>query len=148
VVVVADPETTSTEWRDDTANLVVVGELNRAYAALPFSREFDGVLDESPIELEWSVGLNMPVTSKAFGAGLIGEDVILAGSNWEPGHQNLAFAYNTRAETYTPLPPAPFETEHTQGASDGQSFYLVSGRIAGRQVARLGAPMTEVGRGR
>jgi hypothetical protein len=37
---------TSTEWRDDEANINVVRELNRAYALLPFSREYEGVLDQ------------------------------------------------------------------------------------------------------
>jgi hypothetical protein len=45
------PKGTSTEWRDDEKNLIVVRDLNRAYARLPFSREYDGVLDHCPFAL-------------------------------------------------------------------------------------------------
>jgi len=57
-------DTTSTQWRDDEANLVAVGELNRAYQRLPFDREFEGVLNECPVEIKWSVGPNLPIAWK------------------------------------------------------------------------------------
>ena len=44
----ADPANTSTEWRDDAANLAAVAKLNESYGRAPFSWEFEGVLDACP----------------------------------------------------------------------------------------------------
>jgi hypothetical protein len=61
----------------------------------------------------------------------------MAGGLWMPGRRNLAYAYDIGQQTYTPIPPPPFETAYTQGAGDGQHLYITGGRAAGRQVARL-----------
>src|SRR5207247_8346051 len=82
-------DATSTEWRSDEANLVVVRELNRAYARLPFSREYEGVLDQCPFELTWNTEPNLPVTWKGGVAGVVGEDIVLVGGLWMPNYQHL-----------------------------------------------------------
>ena len=56
-----DSPATSTEWRDDEANINVVRELNRAYALLPFSREYEGVLDQCPFELARICSINSKI---------------------------------------------------------------------------------------
>ncbi len=128
---------TSTEWRNDEANLNVVRELNRAYARLPFSREYEGVLDQCPFEVTWTTGPNLPVTWKGGVAGLVGDDVILVGGLWMPGYQHLAYAYNLKTQTYREVPPPPFRTEYTQGTCDGTNVYVIGGRVAGRNAAKL-----------
>ena len=133
----ADPHETTTEWRDDVANLDVVEKLNRAFARIPFSQECEGVLDACPVELHWSVGPNVPFPWKGGVAGLIGEEVVLAGGLWMPDRGNRAYAYKLKSHTYAEIPPPPFETAYTQGACDGESLYIVGGRAAGRNVARL-----------
>ena len=45
---------TSTEWRNDEANLEVVREFNRALEHIPFSSEHEGVLDQCPFRIDWS----------------------------------------------------------------------------------------------
>jgi hypothetical protein len=55
---------TSTEGRDGEKNIHVVRELNRAWEQLPFSHEFDGVLDHPPLKLDWRTGPNLPTTWK------------------------------------------------------------------------------------
>src|SRR6266567_4006417 len=102
---------TSTEWRNDEANLVVVRELNRAYARLPFSREYDGVLDQSPFEMTWNTGPNLPVTWKGGVAGVVGAEIVLVGGLWMPGYRHLAYAYSFKTQTYREVPPPPFKTE-------------------------------------
>jgi hypothetical protein len=126
---------TSTEWRDDEKNILLVRDLNRAYARLPFSHEYDGVLDERPFELDWTTGANLPVAWKGGVAGVLGDDVLLAGGLWMPGRKNLAYAYNLGTGAYREIPPVPFETAYTQGACDGTRVYVVGGRSAGRRVA-------------
>src|SRR5688572_23931479 len=91
---------TSTEWRNDEANLNVVRELNRAYARLPFSREYEGVLDQCPFELTWTNGPNLPMTWKGGVAGVLGDDIVLVGGLWMPGYRNLGYAYNLKTQTY------------------------------------------------
>jgi hypothetical protein len=132
-----DSVSTSTEWRNDDANIQVARELNRAYSMLPFSREYEGVLDEKPLEVTWTTGPNLPVTWKGGAAGMIGEDIVLVGGLWMPGYQHLAYAFNAKAQAYRSIPPPPFKTEYTQGACDGTNLYLVGGRVAGRNAARL-----------
>jgi hypothetical protein len=139
--------TTSTEWRDDEKNIIVVRELNRAYEQLPFSHEYEGVLDQPPVKLDWSTGPNLPMTWKGGVAGFFGDEIALVGGTWMPGYKNLAYAYNIKTKRYSAIPPPPFpkgphalgesNTEYTQGVSDGDNLYLVSGRAAGRNVARL-----------
>ena len=58
----ADPAKTSTEWRDDAANLEITAKLNRAYARLPFSVEYEGVLDERPFSIDWKAPTLSPLT--------------------------------------------------------------------------------------
>ena len=57
-----DPESTTTEWRDDVANVEAVRKINRAYGRNPFSREFEGVSDDCPIDVQWEVGPNTPIS--------------------------------------------------------------------------------------
>jgi hypothetical protein len=128
---------TSTEWRDDEKNLVAVGELNHAYARLPFSREYDGVQDNCPVELSWKTGENLPVAWKGGVAGIFGDEIALVGGLWMPGRKNLAYAYQIKTGTYKVLPPPPFETAYTQGTFDGTNLFVIGGRSAGRKVARL-----------
>ena len=128
---------TSTDWRNDQANVIVVEELNKSYAQIPFSQEYEGVLDSSPFELTWTNGPNLPVTWKGGIAGVIGDDIVLVGGLWMPGYRNLAYAYNLNSKTYREIPPPPFKTEYTQGACDGTNVYVVGGRVAGRHVAKL-----------
>jgi len=128
---------TKTAWRNDLANLDVVRQVNRAYARIPFSQEYEGVLDECPIQLHWSVGPNLPLPWKGGVAGLIDDEVLLAGGLWMPDRDNRAYAYNLATLAYSEVPPPPFATELTQGTCDGESLYLVGGCAAGRSVARL-----------
>ncbi len=129
--------TSSTEWRNDEANIDVIRQVNRAYARVPFSREHDDVLDDRPFELDWTTGPNMPMTWKAGVAGVIGNEIALAGGQWNPGAKNLAYVYDIKKQTYSEVSPPPFKVNYTQGACDGKSLYVVSGRAAGRNVARL-----------
>ena len=133
----ADPNTTKTEWRDDVENLKVVEKINRAYARIPFSQEVEGVLDERALKLSWSVGPNLPFPWKGGVAGRIGDDIVLAGGLWMPDRANRAFSYHLPTRQFSPIPSPPFETAYTQGACDGTSLYIVGGRSAGRNVARL-----------
>ena len=56
---------TSTEWRDDEKNLIVVRELSRAYSRLPFSREYEGVEENRcPFALTWETGPNLRLRGK------------------------------------------------------------------------------------
>ena len=129
---------TSTEWRNEGATLDAVRLINEAYAKTPFSREFEGVLDQPPLRITWQIGPNVPVAWKGGVAGLIGDDICLAGGLWMPSRANLAYAFNLPTQTYRELPPPPVSTEYTQGACDGSYVYLVGGRGAGRTVYRLG----------
>jgi hypothetical protein len=129
--------TTSTEWRDDAANLDLTQKLNEAYVHLPFSREYEGVLDECPVRLSWAFGPNLPVAWKGGAAGVIDGRIVLAGGLWMPGRSVLAYAYDPQAQTYEPLPPPPFSPEYTQGVAWNNQLYLVSGRGAQGRVAAL-----------
>jgi hypothetical protein len=136
----ADAETgqkTSMEWRDDERNAGIVRLLNQAYSRLPFSREYEGVSDTCPFQLTWAVGSNLPVAWKGGVAGILGDQIALAGGLWMPDRRNLAYAYEIRGQSYKPIPPPPFETAYTQGTCDGERLYLVGGRSAGRNVAAL-----------
>lgn len=133
----AQPAGASTEWRDDEKNLIVVQELNKAYARLPFSREHEGVLDECPFEIAWEIGPNLPVAWKGGVAGVFGDEIALVGGLWMPGRANLAYAYDPETQRYTEIPPPPFQTAYTQGIADGQTLYLIGGRSAGRNAAKL-----------
>ena len=128
----------STEWRDDEKNLTVARELNRAYARLPFSREYEGVSDQPPITLAWQIGPNTPIPWKGGATALFGEEIVIAGGLWMPGRKNLAYAYNIQTRQYHEIAPPPYETAYTQGVSDGEFLYLLGGRSAGRRVAKLG----------
>jgi hypothetical protein len=128
---------TSTDWRDDEKNAVVVRELNKAYAQLPFSFSYNGVLDERPFELTWTTGRSTPLAWKGGVAGIIGDDVILTGGMWMPGRLNRAYAYSVKTGSYREIPAPPYETAYTQGAYDGQKLYVVGGRSAGRHVSAL-----------
>ena len=128
---------TSTEWRDDEKNLIVVRELNRAYARLPFSREYDGVEDHCPVSLTWKIGSNLPIAWKGGVAGIFGDEIALVGGLWMPGRRNLAYVYHTKSGQYKELEAPSFETAYTQGGFDGTNLYVVGGRSAGRKVAKL-----------
>ena len=128
---------TSTEWRCDEDNVVIAREINRAYARLPFDREYEGVLAQCPFQGSWTTGPNLPVAWKGGVAGIIGDRVVMAGGLWMPGRRNLALAYDLRNRTYEDIQPPPYETAYTQGACDGTSLYVVGGRSAGRRVSRL-----------
>jgi hypothetical protein len=133
----ADPATTSTPWRDDGKNIDVTRKLNEAYLRMPFSREFEGVLDDCPMQLEWSVGPNLPRAWKGGVAGFVGDELVLAGGLWMPGRLNSAYAYNVTTETFGEIPPPPERPAYTQGACDGESLYIVGGRATGRRVFKL-----------
>jgi len=128
---------TSTEWRDDEKNVIAVRELNRAYARLPFSREYEGVEDNCPYALNWQTGPNLPIAWKGGVAGVFGDEIVLAGGLWMPGRKNLAYVYHTKTGKYEPLEPPPFETAYTQGTYDEKDLYIIGGRSAGRKVAKL-----------
>ena len=130
-------KTTSAEWRDDDVNIEGVRELNRVYERIPFSREYEGVLDLPPLKLEWSTGANLPVAWKGGVAGRFGDSIVLAGGMWMPGRLNVAYAYDTRTDAYTALPPCPVATQYTQGTYDDSGMYVVGGRGSGRQVWKL-----------
>lgn len=129
-----DGEATSTKWRDDHSNLCVVRQLNRAYGRFPFDREFEGVLRESPVEIEWSIGPNLPIAWKGGVAGIIDDQIILSGGLWMPGRSNLTYAYNIEEQTYESLPSPLAGPQYTQGGSDGRSLFVVGGRGTGRSV--------------
>ena len=103
-------KTTSTEWRDDDVNIQGVRELNRVYERIPFSREYEGVLDVPPLKLEWSTGANLPVAWKGGVAGRFDDTIVLAGGMWMPGRLNVAYAYDIRTDGYAELPPCPVDT--------------------------------------
>jgi hypothetical protein len=128
---------TSTEWRDDEQNLIAVRELNRAYARLPFSREYDGVEDQCPVTLTWNIGSNLPVAWKGGVAGVFGDEIALVGGLWMPGRKNFGYVYHTKNGQYKELEAPPFETAYTQGGYDGTNLYVIGGRSAGRKVAKL-----------
>lgn len=136
--------TTSTKWRDDEKNLYFVRKVNEAYERLPFSREYEGVLDQPPVKIEWEIGPNLPVAWKGGVAGLFGDEMAMVGGLWMPGRDNLAYAYHTKDRTYSEIPPPPYATEYTQGAYDGQALYVIGGRAAGGKVSQL----TRTGEGR
>jgi hypothetical protein len=115
----------------------VVRELNRAYALLPFSHEYDGVLDQCPFQADWSVGPNLPIAWKGGAAGLFGDEIALVGGTWMPGYKKVAYAYHIKTQKYSEIPPPPFQTEYGQGVGDGERLYLISGRVAGGRVAML-----------
>jgi hypothetical protein len=133
----APASATSTAWRDDEASLKVVALLNQAYARLPFSVEYEGVLDRCPFSCTWSVGPNLPLAWKGGVGGLIDGEIVMAGGLWMPGSANLVFAYNIAQQAYQQLPAPPVETKYTQGACDGKALYIVGGRSAGVAVQKL-----------
>ncbi|MBN2296173.1 MAG: hypothetical protein JXM70_27325 [Pirellulales bacterium] len=132
-----DPAKTSTEWRNDVANLEITKKFNQAYARLPFSVEYEGVLDTRPFSIDWTVGPNLPVAWKGGVAGMIGDEIILTGGLWMPERLNVTYAYNTKTHTYRELPAPPVRPAYTQGACDGRTLFVVGGRSAGRHVFKL-----------
>ncbi|MBN2128983.1 MAG: hypothetical protein JW741_05775 [Sedimentisphaerales bacterium] len=135
------PET-STEWRNDPASLDATRLINDSYRHMPFSREFEDVLDVPPIRIDWTVGPNTPVCWKDGVAGLIGEEIVLVGGLWMPQRANLAYAYHVPTQTYTEIPAPPVPPQYTQGACDGKAIYIVGGRGSGRAVYKLGRDAT------
>ena len=133
----ADSTSTSTGWRNDEANIQAVQLLNTAWTHHSASKDYEGALDDPPFAFEWSTGPNVPVCWKGGAAGVIGDDIILAGGLWMPGYQNLAYAFNTKTQEYTRLPDPIYKAEYTQGASDGTSFYIVSGRTGQNRAQKL-----------
>lgn len=136
-VVAAEPAATSTDWRNDEANLEIVSKLNRAAARMPFSREFEGVLDACPFVLHWTIGPNLPVAWKGGVAGVIDGRIILTGGLWMPDRLNLTYAFDPGTGTYAELPAPPITPQYTQGACDGTSLYVPGGRGSARCVLRL-----------
>lgn len=132
-----DEKATSTLWRDDHSNLFVVRQLNRAYGRLPFDREFEGVLRESPVEIEWSIGPNLPIAWKGGVAGIVDDQIVLSGGLWMPGRSNLTYAFNIEEQMYESLPPPPARPQYTQGGCDGRSLFVIGGRGSGRSVFAL-----------
>ncbi len=131
-----EPQSKAT-WRDDATNLEVVRKLNRAYRLMPFSWEFEGVVDESPLELEWAVGRDLPLAWKGGVACAIGEEIVLAGGLWMPGRLNRTLAYHLNKGTYRELPPPPIRPQYTQGTCDDQALYVVGGLGSGSRVLKL-----------
>jgi len=97
---------TSTDWRNDQANLVVVEEINKAYAQIPFSHEYEGVLDKTPFELTWTTEPNLPMTWKGGVAGMVDDEIVLVGGLWMPGYKNLGYTYNVKTRVYREIPVA------------------------------------------
>jgi len=133
----SEPIKTSTEWRDDVANLEAVDKINDAYGRMPFSREYEGVLDDCPVRLAWRIGASLPVAWKGGVAGVVGGEIVLTGGLWMPQRANLTYAYDVKRQTYRELPSPPVRPQYTQGACDGKSLYVVGGRGAGRRVFKL-----------
>ena len=129
--------TSVTDWRDDDATLEGIGKLNAVYEHLPFSREYEGVLDEPPLLLDWSIARDVPVAWKGGVAGVFGDELALAGGMWMPDRLNIAYSYDTSEGSYTEIPPVPYETQYTQGACDASGMYVVGGRACGRRVSKL-----------
>lgn len=128
---------TSTEWRDDAASLDAVRIINDAYSKMPFSREYEGVLDEPPVHIEWETGPNLPVCWKGGVAGVVDEQIILTGGLWMPQRANLAYAFGIRTRSYAEIPAPPVAPQYTQGTCDGKAVYIVGGRGSGRAVTKL-----------
>ena len=95
-------KTTATEWRDDDVNIEGVRELNRVYERIPFSREYEGVLDLPPLKLEWSTGANLPVAWKGGVAGSFGDTIVLAVGMWMPDRLNVVLTRMTDRPMHTP----------------------------------------------
>ena len=125
---------TSTAWRNDEANIEVVRELNRAVEQPPFSTDFEGVLDDCPFRIDWTVGPNVPLPWKGGVSGVFGQEIALAGGGWDG---NPAFSYNVKTQSYEKIPPPPVGTSFTQGTSDKDHLYLVGGKSAGQIAAKL-----------
>lgn len=128
---------TSTEWRNDEANIEAVRLINDSWAHFPFSHEHEEVLDHPPYSIAWATGPNVPVDWKGGASAVVGDDILLSGGLWMPGYQNLAYAFNTKTETYTRLPDPIYKAEYTQGAGDAEALYIVSGRTGGNRGQKL-----------
>ena len=124
-------------WRDDATNLKVVRMLNRAHRLMPFSWEFEGTVDVPPLELEWTVGRDLPLAWKGGVACPIGKEIILTGGLWMPGRLNRTLAYHLEKGTYRELPPPPIRPQYTQGTCDEEALYVVGGRGSGSRVLKL-----------
>ena len=131
------PTSTSTDWRNDEANIAAVRLINDAWAHYPFSDEHEGVADVPPYTIEWTTGPNVPVAWKGGATAVVGDDILLSGGLWMPGYQNLAYAYDTVSQTYTRLPDPIYKAEYTQGAGDGEALYIVSGRKGENRAQKL-----------
>ncbi len=128
---------TSTEWRNDAANIPFINELNTAGESLPFSREYDGVEDHCPFRIRWRTGPNLPVSWKGGATAAIGGRILIAGGLWMPERKNLVYSYEIKTGAYEPAPPVPYETAYTQGVADADRLVLIGGRSAGRNVSEL-----------
>jgi len=117
-------DSTSTEWRNDEANLEVVRQFNQALEYIPFSSEHEGVLDQCPFRIDWSVGPNLPMSWKGGISGVFGSEIVLTGGGWEDGRAHT-FSYDTKTAQYRDIAPAPVVTGFTQGAADERHVYLV-----------------------
>lgn len=104
---------------------------------MPFSREFEGVLDDCSLSIEWTVGPNLPVACKGGVAGIIGDEIVLSGGLWMPARVNLAMAFHPQSSKYRELPPPPVRPQYPRGACDGVVLYIIGGRGTGRTVYKL-----------
>ena len=126
------------DWRDDKANIEIVRELNRAYRRVPFSTEYEGVSDNCPIEIDWTVGPDLPLPGKGSLSGLFGDEIVIAAGAWLD-NKPRSLAFNFKTGSYREVAPPPMNTSFAQGTFDGKNIYLVGGKSAGRQAAKLGA---------
>jgi hypothetical protein len=124
------------DWRDDKANIEIVRELNRAYRRVPFSTEYEGVSDNCPIEIDWTVGPDLPLPGKGSVSGLFGDEIVIAAGAWLD-NKPRSLAFNFKTGSYREVAPPPMNTSFAQGTFDGKNIYLVGGKSAGRQAAKL-----------
>ncbi|MFB3902391.1 MAG: Kelch repeat-containing protein [Acidobacteriota bacterium] len=125
-----------TPWRDDQANIGIVRQINRAYAHIPFSTEYEGVLDDCPFEIEWTVGPDIPYPWKGGISGVFGDKVVLAGGHWMGGKPHT-YLFDPQARTYGEIAPYPVATGFSQGDADKDSLYLIGGKTAGQMAVKL-----------
>jgi hypothetical protein len=119
-------------------NLAAVREINRAFARLPFSRDYEGV--SRPSAARPLLGGRPKHADRLEGGrdAIFKDEIVIAGGLWMPGRKNLAYVYNTTTGQYRPIPAPPYETAYTQGVQGEKFLYLLGGRSAGRKNAKLG----------